>query len=162
MKRKVVYDYKLMKSFAFVTQNWEAMKERYILYCTPFWDKRTNDNLSLNEAFNKLCREGLMDRMKEKGISYNPNYTAFMTTMIEMRSKDPITAWFHELDDLNKQLTLQFLLVCAGDLPEKIMDYEVEVSPEEIHKEEELCGEILGSKRNNEEIDINSEGHTPF
>lgn len=151
MKRKVVYDYKLMKSFAFITQNWEVMRERYISFCTPFWDKRNNEHLCLNEAYNKLCGEGLIERIREKEMYSSPRHSYFtvvMTTMIEMRSKDPITAWFHELDDQNKQLTLQFLLVCAADLPDEIKDFEIEVSPEVIYKKEESPGEVIGSKIN--------------
>ena len=41
MKRKVVYDHKLVTSIAYVTQNWDAVcKERYINFCMPHWNKR--------------------------------------------------------------------------------------------------------------------------
>ena len=165
MKRKVIYDYKLMKSFAFVTQNWDVMKERYVLFCMPFWNKMDNNLFQLNEAYKKLCREGLINRIRERRVSYSSSYTYFtdvMTTMIEMRSKDPITAWFHELDDLNKQLTLQFLIVCAADLPDEIKDFEIEVSPEVIYKKEEFPGEVIGSKINGESRNANPEDVNPF
>lgn len=154
MKRKVVYDYKLMKSFAFVTQNWDVMKERYILFCVPFWEKRKDEEISFNEAYKKFNDISAINRTIERGC--HSFFTAAMVTLVEHRSKEPITAWFHELDYYNRILTLQFLLVSASDLPDEIEDFEVEISPEKIFEKGKLDGgEVIGSKINGNDGKVN-------
>lgn len=71
MKRKVVYDYKLFTSIAYVTQNWDSVcKEKYIKYCMPFWKKR-----------------GIGDRMKSKVNQYSEPITLWLHALDEENLK---------------------------------------------------------------------------
>ena len=38
MKRKVMYDYKLLTSVAFVSEHWNLVKDRFVRYCDAIED----------------------------------------------------------------------------------------------------------------------------
>lgn len=71
MKRKIIYDQKLVTSIAYVTQNWDVVcKEKYIKYCMPFWKKR-----------------GMGDHMKAKVNQYSEPVTLWLHALDEENLK---------------------------------------------------------------------------
>jgi hypothetical protein len=131
MKRKVMYDYKLLTSVAFVSEHWNLVKDRFVRYCNAIEDVSHDEAVRIYEK-----TPSISDKMKE-------------------HEGRPVTTWLHDLTTQQIKVVLQFLIDNEGALFDDFKEFEIDTLLKEsglgeFQKEEGVT--VLSSKMNGKKL----------